>query len=290
MRRAALGLLCVAACAPAPAGYDDDRIRREDLGQAAALARVNAIRASAGQSRIEAAPKVHLAAGRHAAYLVENDYEYDSLWPHEEVPWLLGYSGQWPGDRILAAGSLADSWGEIVHGLGEPLAAVDGWLGTPYHRITMLAPDTSALGHASIRARGAAADVMNFLGTPGANADRIALWPHPDATDVPHSFDGRERPEPPPPPNGWPSGYPVSAGFGSGSEVRLLHSRLRAGGAELPHVAIDRTNDAQLEDEVVIYSHEPLPPLTRIDVELDLATATGPVSRRWAFTTARTPN
>lgn len=287
-------LLASMGCEAPAAGFSDEFLRGADLDQEAAAARVNECRRAAGLRLAEVDPAIHLAAGRHAAYLLENRrrLRQTSSSPHVELPWWPGFVAEEPLQRVVLAGFAAGLvGGEVVHWEADGVAAVDSWIGSVYHRVAALAPETSHLGHASLAQRSAAVDVMNFGYQPEQDAERVSLWPPPDATDVPAAFDGRENPQPPAPPEGWPSGSPVSLIVERGRAEGLRHrsSSIVVDGAPWPHLVLDPTNDAHLTTAIFLYTEQPFPAGATVEVALEWTDAQGPARRAWSFRVAQAP-
>jgi uncharacterized protein YkwD len=113
---------------------------KEDQAAVAAevLARLNTFRRTAGlapATRVDAI----LSAGclAHARYMVRNatDPAFKSRGPHDEDPKLPGYSA---AGRKAARASVINT--------SAPLAGVDGWMATLYHRHPLLDPQVKAIG------------------------------------------------------------------------------------------------------------------------------------------------
>jgi hypothetical protein len=125
---------------------------------------------------------------------------------------------------------------------------------------------------------------MDFGWAP-AISSQTATYPHAGQTDVPTSFDGaRERPAPPAPPRGWPSGYPATL-YASGLTVGSHTLSIDADPTPVPHVWLAPGAADILANEFVLYAHQPLRPQTRYRVVVEGERAGAPVRLDWTFTT-----
>jgi len=170
---------------------------------AAALLALNQARANAHKGSALEIPLVALeeelghGAEAHARYLVQNPAQ-QRLWPgaHEEYPDRPGFS---------AEGALSASRSLLAYG-EAPAAAVESWLGTFYHRLPLLDPGLFGVGFG--RSKGVLVVDVRSLVTP-VTRDHVALWPMPDALDVPRAFQP-EFPNPVPQSDMNQLGFPVT--------------------------------------------------------------------------------
>lgn len=174
--------------------------------QAAGIDRVNLYRDRVGVPRARGAAAIHLAAQAHADYAVLNPGE-----SHGETPGKPGYVGRGPTERVRYFGYPHGVW-EDMHFIGDPAAAVDGFMTTVYHRVPVIQHGLVEAGIGTARAGGNAADVLDMGGGGRgvAPAERyVYAYPFDGQTDVPPGWDGGEGPDPLP---GQPKpvGYPVS--------------------------------------------------------------------------------
>jgi len=143
-----------------------------------ALERLNMYRALAGAPPLRLYPAVVAAAQNHANYALLNHGD-DSAWAngaHGEVPGKPGFTGAGPWDRMVAAGYPSEFpwWGgsEVMHGWGDPVASVDGWMASIYHRVISLDPGAIFTGYGRVKTEQMASDVMDFGGGP----TEAGLW------------------------------------------------------------------------------------------------------------------
>jgi hypothetical protein len=160
---------------------------------------------------------------------------------------------------------------------------VDLWVDSVWHRIPILSPWVDDLGYGGA----AGCDTMNFGRASPAAAAGPVTYPYNGQTDVPRQFDGRlEFPPLPAPPEGWPSGYPITI-YADELEVathELLDDRMQP----VPHVWIAPGAPAArgiLRREMVLYAHVPLKAATAYIVRIDGRRAGWPIRLEWTFAT-----
>ncbi|MFT5683878.1 MAG: hypothetical protein ACI8RZ_004810, partial [Myxococcota bacterium] len=103
-----------------------------------ALDRMNELRAEAGLSPTVLESRLDAASQAHTDYMANN-----SDFNHSEDAAKPGYTGDWVWDRMETAGYPLEPgrvWMEVISKGLTPADAIDGWIGTVYHRI----PFTSA--------------------------------------------------------------------------------------------------------------------------------------------------
>jgi hypothetical protein len=134
----------------------------------------------------------------HAEYLAKNPAQA-AAWPdaHEEWPDREGFSpkGSWAGlHSVIAPGSK------------DGRDAIDGWIGTFYHRLPLLDPGLVRIGWGlekgyAVLDSGSMVAPFEFV--------THAMWPPPRATEVPRTFNP-ELPNPVPGASQASWGYPVT--------------------------------------------------------------------------------
>lgn len=179
--------------------------------QMQAVERVNWHRLAAGLSPVAGVPALHQAAQAHSEYYAanRNDPRLAGLGFHSEQPDLPGFTGVTPGDRAMYFGYGAGA-GEDGHFIGDPVASVDGWMATVYHRNLVLCYTCTDAGYGIVNSPKNKVDTLNMGGGKTRPAERmIYTYPAAGRTSVPRSWDGGEIPDPLP---GWPKpvGYPLS--------------------------------------------------------------------------------
>lgn len=261
-----------------------------------AVARANHYRALAGVAPFQSHPAIATAAAGHINYRLLN-YADSSAWTygaHGQVEGKPGFTGQWPKDRIAAAGYPWWGGAEVMHGLGNPISSVDDWVATVYHRFAILDPYNHYAGYAHHTGAPVAVDVMDFGSGPTGEGVWMPATPYPLAypadgqTNVPTSWSGAESPSPLPPGAQGPVGYPFTLqGVGGGVTITQAELRTEAGELVPTH---PNPPDCASGSCLALMAVTPLMPHTTYVV-----TAAGDVSgvafqRKWRFTTgADTP-
>jgi hypothetical protein len=151
-----------------------------------------------------AAPEVtferELADGcrAHCRYLKLNP-EQAGAWPdaHEEWPDHPGFS---------AAGSFAGG-NSVIAGASTTPSAIDGWMGTFYHRLPLTAPGLMRTGFAI--EDGIAVMDASSMARPSNSNYLMSMWPPSGATDVELHFHA-EMPDPVPGEDQGKWGFPVT--------------------------------------------------------------------------------
>ncbi len=256
-----------------------------------ALARANYYRAFVGSAALQLHPTLVEATANHTNYRLQNyaDSTANIYGAHGEVAGKPGFTGQWPKDRI--ATTKYPWWGgaEVMHGLGDPLASVDDWVATVYHRFAILEPYNHYVGYAYHAGAPVAVDVMDFGAGPTTEGLWISAAPYPLAypadgqTDVPTSWSGAEIPSPLPDGVSGPVGYPFTL-QAIGGKLTVTKAELHTTEGTLvathPNPA-----DCAAGRCLALIAVAPLAPNTSY-----IVTATGDVSgapfqREWRFTT-----
>jgi hypothetical protein len=175
------------------------------------LAYMNEVRENAFRGRVEGLwqlkfdPELSSACALHADYL--NLHPEQKKWPdaHEEYADKEGFTveGAWAGTHSVII------WGDVA----DYIEAVDGWMGTFYHRLPLVDPGLLRIGWGW---KGEFA-VMD-TGSLAAPYEKpfVVVWPYDGMKDVPTNFLGDEHPDPVP--DGPPGsvveqdifGYPVT--------------------------------------------------------------------------------
>src|SRR6185436_4144525 len=110
--------------------------------------------------------------------------------------------------------------------------AVEQWLGSIWHRLPLLSPRVDQAGYALA----GKCDTMDF-GASGAPLHSAPThYPFADQVSVPLMFDGaRESPAPPAPPDGWPSGFPITV-WAPATTIESHELTLAAGETPVSHM------------------------------------------------------
>lgn len=272
--------------AHAPAGPDYPAAARQ------AIDRANVYRARIGVIPLQPHAAIVASTQNHADYFLLNVAD-TSAWtygPHGEVDGKPGFTGRWPGDRMKAAGYPWFGGSEVMHYIGEPMAAVDGWMSTIYHRVISLDPGAHYTGYGYGRnAQGAAVDVMDFGSGPTDTGVWSAAQPYPLAypangqTDVPYSWGGGESPDPLPPGAAHPVGYPFTLQGVKGT-LQVSAAQLRdAAGAVVP--THPSPADCSSFNCYALIAVSPLRANATYTVQASGTVGGVPFSRTWTFST-----
>ncbi len=258
-----------------------------------ALERANLYRARAGVMLLCLHPAIVTAAQNHANYYMLN-HDDPSAWEygaHGEVEGKPGYTGRWPSDRIKAAGFPWSGGSEVMHFIGDPIASVDGWMATVYHRVIMLDPDAHYTGYGYGKDGSVAVvavDVMDF----GTGPTDKGIWrplcyplayPADGQTEVPISWDGGEYPDPLPPDASRPVGYPFTI-QGAGGLLEVEWAEMRDGSGNLVEVHPNPPDCSGFNCYALI-PVSPLQPNTTYTVHARGEVCGIPFDRTWQFTT-----
>jgi uncharacterized protein YkwD len=244
---------------------------------------VNRLRKLAGLGCLELSQAIGTAATRHCSYYRGNSGSCVSK-PHKENAGCAGFSGSTFEERLRAASYEGRPAFEVMAYVGRGMPAVEEWLGSIWHRLPLLSPRVDQAGYGDA----AACDTMDFGASGRPLEMKVAHYPFADEIGIPTYFDGHyESPEPPPPPDGWPSGFPITV-WASGLEVEEHALTVDATGAAVDHIWVtphDQRAMGLLVDEQLMYAYRPLAPQTRYRVRV-VGTRDGVRSEvSWTFTT-----
>lgn len=235
-------------------------------------------------------PQLDEAAQAHAEYM-DTNHTID----HQERSSNPGFTGEWPWDRVEAAGY---RWyGGIMEVLAmstelTPAGAVDTWMDSVYHRVPFLIGSWTAAGYGQSGNYGGM--VMNYPFP--SDTDEAVIFPVDGQVDVPTSFDS-DTESPDPAPGIRLVGYPVmvgvdATGYSMASstdpfELRLVEATLTGPDGDVDALLLDPSNDDWLVCAVALVPTEPLAPASLYEVDLTV-TWTGGNERRIqsSFTTA----
>lgn len=186
--------------------------------QMAAIDRINHYRQLIGIPPVVGRQSLHMAAQNHADFYATNynDPRLRGLGAHQEYPDLPGFTGYGSWIRSSYYGhSNPAGISEDMSFIGDPVRAVDAWMGIVYHRVPITFYGTAEVGYGKAINGDAKVDVLDMGNLPPATESRP--WPV-DATfsfpadgqlNVPRSTYLSESPDPlPGVPR--PVGYPIN--------------------------------------------------------------------------------
>jgi hypothetical protein len=236
-----------------------------------------------GLSCVSTPDYAQAAAGFHSIYMADHfsilGNDECALDGHREKRGCHWFSGESPSDQMVANGMPADDLfvtqvtGECLGCELKPTAFMAGMMAGPYHRRSMMRPWATMAGYSTFFQSHLQLDTWaNALYTSGkkSEAGTIAsshpniFYPIPGDSNVPLRFNGIETPQPPAPPTGWPSGYPVTIVANTnavitGTAFCLVESNGTC--THVPHVALVNSVDARTEKNVgQLYGHRQLLP------------------------------
>ncbi len=255
---------------------------------ARALEKVNAYRARAGLEAVILDPQLTAGCQAHCDYLARNagHPSTEGLGAHSEDPALPGYS---------EGGSLAGKSSVIAWGEAEPLATIDGWMATLYHRVPLLDPTLKRIGFGHARRRGGwvtALDVMR--GKEASPPAGVVLYPAPNQAGVPLRFPANEDPDPIPLATDRRAGFPITTTFPAGASLTKMAFTLKDGGGQTvavwfssPEKPANPKFAAHQGTTVCLIAREPLRPETTYTVSGSGEVNGLPWSREWSFTTGK---
>jgi uncharacterized protein YkwD len=254
-----------------------------------ALDYLNVLRVSAGLPAMAYDLSLGQAASRHALYLMANPGSP----AHREALGAPGFCGEGPGDRGEFWGYL-DGVAEVVAFEGPAEAAIEAWVETIYHRLSLVHPANTEMGYGYAGGRHAPEGAFNVINSgPGGDEPGAIPWPYPGQTGVRTSWRGLESPDPLRlyPGTTGPVGYTITLTFASQPSSLTLTSWALTGsdGSQPAVMTFSPVNDDQLKNTVALIPYQPLAPLTTYSVRLagavDYGHGPGPYERSWSFTT-----
>ena len=242
-----------------------------DANTATALQIVNNTRAAMGSPCATMVAALNTSATTHCQYFAANLNSSTANCnskpdPHSETSGCPDFVGADPGTREKSAGYTSNGWAEVMAFDDNSTKALGQWINSIWHRTPVLSPWTRDLGYGAATG----CDTIDF-GTGAASPGNLVMtYPYDGQTGVMTSFNGTsESPAPPPPPAGWPSGYPVHV-YLQGSTITLTTDEMSVdGGASILHQVITpQTSNGVLGDAVVVYANSPLTSGTRYRVHV----------------------
>jgi tetratricopeptide (TPR) repeat protein len=251
-----------------------------------ALAQVNRARSAGGLPAVTLDPRLTASADSHAFYWLFNNLSASviGLGIHEETPGLPGYSGVYAWTRAAAFGDPDPRIGEDITHRGNPVAAVNDWVDSVFHRFAIARPDLDAVGYAQAQIGSLVIEDMEFSFSPPAPAAPI-LYPSSDQSQVPAIFVDNELPDPLPAGTPRTTGYPVTVTFSQADTVHVSSFNLTGGGGG-PLPAYLLSPSPSTENSAALIPVAPLESGATYTARI-AATIDGRAwQRTWTFTTA----
>lgn len=261
-------------CPAPPEGTPEDTVL--------AMEEVNRVRRAGGLGCVAHSPEIAFAAKRHCQYYMNNTGRCTAK-PHREISECKSFMAETFSDRLRMASYEGHPRFEVMAYVGHGRVSVGQWLDSVWHRIPILSPDVDQAGYGQFDR----CDTMDFGNRAETSVMSNGVYPFEGQQGVPTFFSGRENPEPPAPPRGWPSGYPVTL-YATGMVVTEHSISVDGSSESLPHIFLapgDARAHGLLVDEFFLYTHEPMKAKTRYRVRMAGKQHGEPVVFEWTFTT-----
>jgi len=268
-----------------------------------AIEHLNLFREYAGVPAVVLHMAAVVAAQNHVDYHLSNSNQDQTAWlygPHGEVDGKPDFTGIWPWDRMKAAGFPASyPWwggGEVMHYIGDPLASVEGWIATIYHRVIPLDPGKRYAGYAWGKNDRTVVDVMDFGSGPTGEGVWTSALPYPLAypsnglTGVPVMWDGWESPPAIPENAARPVGYPFTL-LGIRGKLAVTFAEMRDENNQLvtvyenPQDLVDQEINCEDFNCYAMIPTTPLQANMRYTVRIVGSVEGTAFDRTWTFTT-----
>jgi hypothetical protein len=190
------------------------------------LERINFHRKAAGLEPVTFDPALSKGCLAHAQYLVKNsdNPSTQGVGMHKEDPKLPGYT-----EEGAKAGPAS-----VIYPTDKPLAAVDGWIGSIFHRIPLIDPELTKVGFGFAKGGkwGGYLVIDSVTGRGGKTSEKPIVYPGDQQKDVPLKFVS-EVPNPVPDGMQTKAGYPITIGFADGVAVKEATASLQEGKQEV---------------------------------------------------------
>lgn len=270
-----------------------DSFPAPDDAQLKAIQAVNDYRRIMGLPEVMMDDRLNIAATGHAQYLYAN-----KVFSHYQEKGKTGFFGVNVLDRSRYYGYAYNVYEDISKQYdASPISAVDGLFDAPYHRIPFMDPAVIDFGYGRV----APYHALNF-GFGEAIQETFVIYPTPDETGIPTSWDGNEIPDPLRlyPDAKYPVGYPIMAGvYGPNiTRVELVTAALtQSDGTKVAlytHSVNGNSADEYLDREVILIPRQPLKGGEKYKVNLSLKAfneqgQATTYQRSWTFTTEALP-
>ena len=247
------------------------------------LGRVNAVRRAAGLEPLALDEKLSQGCQAHALYLarnVERPGQAD-LNANDEDPKLPGYSAE--GKRVAAQA-------QIFLAPADPVAMVEGWVGSFQGRLVVLDFEAKALGFGC--ARGPSRWNAVLLPRPERVVKRRPplLYPADGQKEVPTHYDSAETPDLIPESKDRLAGFPITVTFPDGVPVTDVKAELSRNGAAVPFWLITPQKPIAPDfqhNTICLIARRPLQRDCQYSVRIQATVNRKPWERAWSFHTVR---
>jgi hypothetical protein len=249
-----------------------------------ALNQLNAYRRAAGLEPVTLDPVLSRGCAAHAAYLVKNTDHPSTkgLGGHDEDPQLPGFTEE--GQKAAKASDI--SFGH------SPLAAIDCWMNSLFHRIPIIDPTLKKVGFGY--APGGRWRWITVLdverGREKNRTEQVVVFPGEGQKNVPLALQRGETPDPIPEDKDKQAGYPITITFPLGSMVREATATLTTADGKEVEVWLstpEKPVDARFQrNTICLIAKNPLRPGTTYTVTGAAMLADRAWAQTWSFTTA----
>lgn len=257
--------------------------------QLKALQAANDYRRLMGLPEMTLDDQLNSAAIGHAQYLYAN-----KVFSHNQEKGKTGFFGANVLDRSRYYGYRFNVYEDLSKQYdSSPVSAVDGLFDAPYHRIPFMDPAVMDFGYGRVTPYHA----LNF-GFGELRSDTFVIYPTPDETGIPISWDGNEIPDPLRlyPDAKYPVGYPIMAGiYGDNiARVELITAALTKSDGTKVRLYTNSVNgnpaDEYLTREIILIPQQPLKANEKYKVNISLKSIdrqgqATTYQRSWTFTT-----
>lgn len=249
-----------------------------------ALDAVNADRGN-GVGKLSADPAMAEASEAHAWYTLFNlgDPSLSGLGIHSEQAGLPGYTGASPLARDVAAGYRGNRGAEVLNHVYTPIAAVEVWYDSVYHRFPLVDAEATVEGYGEAQVGLLAVSVMDIGFGPSTSGHAVTV-PADGARDVPAGFIGNEIPDPAPKGTQYPIGYPVTYQVGGDSQLAVDAFTLTdSAGHEVPSFVL-KPGQQVGAGEACLMAQQPLQAGATYTAQVKGTLDGKPLDQKWQFT------
>ena len=268
------------------------------------LTTANQNRSAAGLPPLALSSPLDLAAKSYADYLANNITTPYQI-THAESQGPAYFTGNGPTDRGRYFG-YENLLGEVANPAADPVASLQGWMATVYHRLAWMQYSSSYIGFGNATTPGNSSGgpygyaVVDFGITTAAPQSRsTSTWPYNNQTNVPLTFQN-ETPNPFAMVANPPQGYPISlhlaqpANVTTGADNTAPSATLTANNQPVPVYYLDRNNDTSNDyqspqitgDDYFMIPQQPLAPGTTYTAAISGTDTKGhQFTQTWSFST-----
>ncbi len=246
------------------------------------LQQINRYRAAAGVQPAQINPALDAAAESHVRYYDANrgNPGLAGMGLHSETAGKPEFTGATMSDRARAAGYSGGTVTENA-GYGALESALEWYMNSINHRLPLIHPSALDIGY-EVSASSGFSIIDVGLRRDELSITLPSVYPGPDATDVPISWDGGETPNPAPGLSR-PLGYPITVAFAIYQQVAWKSFALVDPDGQPVDIVISKTDWMRA---AAIIPKKPLRPGTTYTVRVEAVADGEPIAKEWTFTTS----